>query len=230
VNAQTYQKVVFLNNGNILKGQIFDEDDTTLKVEILGGSIFVVKKVDIIKIEEEKVPKQFRGKGDYIIKNTGYYHTANLGFLFGRNQWDDLIAGVSAHYTFGYQYNRLLGVGVGVGADSYFYYDTENVYPLYLEARGYFSEKPFSAYYSAQMGYGIAAVQSNNFLGMLEANGGLYLHPKIGFRFPSRSNVAFTMEIGYSMQHAKYSFDNWQGRYEDDLTFHRTSIRFGLQF
>lgn len=228
--AQTYQKVVFLKNGNILKGQVFDENETTLKVEILGGSVFVVNKADIIKMEKEKIPKQFRGKGDYIVKTNGYYHTLNFAFLFGQNQWSDLTAGASIQYTFGYQYNQWLGLGVGVGADSYFFYDTENIYPIYLEARGYFNNKPFSPYYSVQTGYGIAALQGDNFTGMLDAKGGLYLHPKIGFRFPSRSNVAFTLEVGYNMQKATYRFNNWQGEYEDALTFHRTSIRFGLTF
>jgi len=229
-NAQSNQKAVYLKNGNILKGKIFEEDETTLKVEILGGSVFVVTKTDIIKIEEEKVPKKFRGKGDHIVKKMGYYHALNIGLLFGQDQWGSLSSGASIQYSFGYQYQQLFGIGIGVGADSYFFYDTENIYPIYLEARGYFNKKPFSPYYSVQAGYGIAAVQNDNWLGMLGATGGLYLHPKIGFRFPSRSNVALTMEIGYNLQQASYTFDNWQGRYEDDLTFHRTSLRFGLEF
>lgn len=229
-NAQTYQKVVFLKNGNILKGQIFEEDETTLKVEIIGGSVFVVKKSDIIKMGEEKVPKQFRGKKDFVIKTKGYYHTFNVGFLSGLNQWEELILGTSLQYTFGYQYNRWLGIGVGVGLDNYFFYENENIYPIYLEARGYLSKKPFSPYYSVQAGYGIAAVLEDNFLGMLDAKGGLYFHPKIGLRFPSRSNVAFTFEVGFNLQNTVYSFDNWRGRYEDDLSFQRTSVRFGVLF
>ena len=225
-----YQKAIFLKNGNILKGQVLEEDESSLKVEILGGSVFVVNKVDIIKIEEEKIPKVFRKKGDFVVETNGYFHTINFAFLFGRNQWDDLTAGASIQYTFGYQYNQYLGAWIGVGADTYFFYDTENIYPIYLEARGFFSKNAFSPYYSIQAGYGIAVLQDDGSSGMFDAQGGLYLHPKIGFRFPSRSNVAFTIELGYNLQQATYSFDDWQGRYEEDLSFYRTSLRFGLLF
>lgn len=229
-NAQSYQKAIFLKNGDILKGQIVEESETILKVEIIGGSVFVINKAEIIKIEEEKVPKQFRGKDDFVIKTNGFYHTLNLSLLFGRNQWDDLSAGASIQYTFGYQYNRWLGAGLGFGAESYFFYDTESIYPIYLEGRGFISKKPFSPYYSVQLGYGIATLQNREFSGMLAAQGGLYFHPKIGFRFPTRSNVAFTMEVGYNLQKASYTFDNWQGRFIDSHTFSRTSLRFGILF
>ncbi len=227
--AQYYEDVVYLHNGSIIRGYVMEQSKETIKIKIEGGSILVysLSEVDRIVKEEKKV-KLKREEKEYQIKEKGYYHTLTAGFLQGVGEFGSFAFGGSMHYTFGYQYKSTLSTGLGVGSDSYFYSDIRSLIPIYLETRGYFMKKPFSPYYCVQAGYGIALL--NDAWNMTEAEGGLYIHPKIGLRFPSRANVTFITEIGYSHQQATYVFDDWQGRYQDDITFHRLSMRLGLLF
>lgn len=229
-DAQYYEEVVYLTNGSIIRGDVIEQTKEVIKIEIAGGSILVYKMEEVEKIiKEEKVLKFKKKERDYQIKDTGYFHSISFGFLPGRNaQFGNFAFGGSLHYTFGYQYKRILGVGIGVGTDAYIYNNIQNIFPVYLEARGYFSDKPFSPYYRVDVGYGFTTV--GNSWNIIDASGGLYVHPKIGFRFPSRSNAAFVMELGYSHQGAKYTYDDWQGRYEDSMAFRRVSLLFGILF
>ena len=65
---------------------------------------------------------------------------------------------------------------------------------------------------------------------MLAAKGGIYLNPRIGLRFPSKHKATFTTDIGYIYQKASYEFDNFIGRFKDDVVYKRINIRFGLLF
>jgi sRNA-binding regulator protein Hfq len=229
-DAQYYEEVVYLTNGSIIRGEVIEQTKETIKIQIEGGSILVYKMDEVERIvKEEKKIKSKKTERDYQVQDTGYFHSINFGFLPGRNaEWGDFAFGGSLHYTFGYQYKRMLGAGIGVGGDAYIYNNIQNVFPVYLQARGYFLNQPFSPYYSVNVGYGFAT--SNNAWNIVDASGGLYVHPKIGFRLASRSNAAFTVELGYSHQMAKYTYDDWQGRYEDKMSFRRISILFGVLF
>ena len=229
-DAQYYEEVVYLTNGSIIRGDVIEQTKETIKIQIAGGSILVYKMEEVEKIvKEEKVLKFKKAERDYQIKETGYYNAITFGFLPGREaEWGDLAFGGSLHYTFGYQYKRILGAGVGIGADVYIYNEIQNLFPIYLQGKGYLSSKPFSPYYCVDAGYGFATV--GNSWNIVDAKGGLYIHPKIGFRFASRANAAFTMELGYSYQGAKYIYDDWQGRYEDKMSFRRVSVLFGVLF
>jgi sRNA-binding regulator protein Hfq len=228
-DAQYYEEIVYLTNGSIIRGDVIEQTKDIIKIEIAGGSILVYKMSEVEKIvKEEKVLKFKKAERDYQIKELGYYNSITFGFLPGREQFGNFAFGGSLHYTFGYQYKRILGAGIGIGADAYIYDNIQNIFPVYLEGRGYFSEKPFSPYYCVNAGYGFATV--SNSWNIVDAQGGIYIHPKIGFRLPSRSNAAFTMELGYSYQRAKYTYDDWQGRYEDKMSFRRVSVMFGVLF
>jgi sRNA-binding regulator protein Hfq len=229
-DAQYYEEVVYLTNGSIIRGDVIEQTKETIKIQIAGGSILVYKMEEVEKIvKEEKVLKFKKAERDYQIKETGYYNSITFGFLPGLDaEWGDLAFGGSLHYTFGYQYKRILGAGVGIGADVYIYNEIQNLFPIYLQGKGYLSSKPFSPYYCVDAGYGFATV--GNSWNIVDAKGGLYIHPKIGFRFASRANAAFTMELGYSYQGAKYIYDDWQGRYEDKMSFRRVSVLFGVLF
>ncbi|MFT5834185.1 MAG: sRNA-binding regulator protein Hfq [Cognaticolwellia sp.] len=228
-DAQYYEEVVYLTNGSVIRGNVLEQTKETIKIEITGGSILVYKMSEVEKIVKEEKKLKFKKKErDYQIKETGYYNAISVGFLPGLGQFGDFAFGGSLHYTFGYQYKPILGAGIGIGGDAYIYDAIQNIIPIYLEGRGYFSNKPFSAYYSVNAGYGFAL--RSNAWNVTDEKGGIYVHPKIGFRFPSRSNAAFTMELGYSYQRATFTYDDWQGRYEDKISFRRISMRFGVLF
>lgn len=228
-DAQYYEEVVYLKNGSVIRGDVLEQNEESIKIEINGGTILVYKMSEIERIVKEEKILQFAGAPkNYIIKNTGFYHSVTFGLLPGTGEFGNFAFGGSLHYVFGFQYKPILGAGVGIGADSYIYNEIRTLIPVYLEARGYFIKKPFSPYYSVQAGYGFALV--NEIWNMTSAKGGVMIHPRIGFRFPSRSNASFTTEIGYLYQKAEFTFDDWQGRYEEKIDFKRISFRLGVLF
>lgn len=228
--AQYYEEVVYLSNGSVIRGDVIEQTKEEIKIKIAGGSILVYKMSEVERItKEEKESKGKKEIKDFKFKETDYYHAVSFGLLPGQGEFGGFAFGGSLHYVFGYQYKPIIGAGVGIGADSYIYSEIRNIIPVYLEARGYLTKnQPFAPYYSVQAGYGFALV--NDIWNMTDATGGIMLHPKVGFRFPSRSNASFTAEIGYLFQNASFVFDDWQGRYQDDVSFRRISIRFGVLF
>lgn len=228
--AQHYEEVVYLMNGSVIRGDVIEQNKEKIKIKIAGGSILVYEMSEVERItKEEKKIKDKKGAKDFRFKETGYYNAVSFGLLPGQDEFGNFPFGGSLHYVLGYQYQPIIGAGIGIGADTYLYSEIRNVIPLYLEARGYLTEnQPFSPYYSVQAGYGFALV--NNTQSMIDAKGGIMLHPKVGFRFPSRSNASFTTEIGYLFQKASFTFDDWQGRYRDSVSFRRISVRLGILF
>ncbi|MFK7948395.1 MAG: hypothetical protein AB8G11_12465 [Saprospiraceae bacterium] len=227
--AQYYEEVIYLTNGSVIRGDVIKQTKEEIKIQIAGGSILVYKMSEVDRItKEEKKEKEKRRTKDFTVQDTGFYHAVSFGLLPGQGEFGNFAFGGSLHYVFGYQYKPIIGVGLGVGTDSYIYSEIRNIIPVYLEARGYLKKQPFAPYYSVQAGYGFALV--NDTWNMTDASGGLMIHPKIGFRFPSRTNAAFTAEIGYLFQQASFTFDDWQGRYQDDVNFRRISVRFGVLF
>lgn len=227
--AQYYEEVIYLTNGSVIRGDVIEQTQEEIKIKIAGGSVLVYKMSEVERItKEEKTLKEKKRDRDFTSPKLGYYHAVNFGLLPGQGEFGTFAFGGSLHYVLGYQYKPIIGAGIGVGADSYIYSEIRSVIPVYLEARGYLQNQPFAPYYCLQAGYGFALI--NDTWNMTDASGGIMIHPKIGFRFPSRTNAAFTAEIGYLFQKASFTFDDWQGRYQDDVSFRRVSVRFGVLF
>ncbi len=231
LQAQRYEEVIYFKNGTVLKGNIIEQNNETIKIEIIGGSILVFSVSETEKVTKEKIDKENELKADFLIKEKGYYHTITTGFLPGN---DGIFAfGYSMHYTVGYQPKKNLNLAFGLGIGSDFY--TKNSYrelhiilPTYLEARLYQIKKPFTPYYCLQIGYGTPLMTTE--WGVIDTQGGLYFHPKIGLRFASRKKTCFVTEIGYSSQRVTYSFDQFSAIYREFKAFNRVSLRFGLLF
>lgn len=205
-NAQTIQKAIYLKNGEILKGQIIEENEKTLKVAILGGSVFVISKDNITKIIEEDIPIALRkNKRKDKIKRASY-HILNVGFQSGINRSNGILHGSSFQYIFGRQLNQNFGLGLGFGLDLQDRgNDYENFIPLFIEGKGSL-EKYFPSYfYSLQLGYSL--------------NNSLYFHPKIGYKFSNYKKIDFNVELGYVLQQVGYiGLKNWSNA---DPNIHR---------
>jgi hypothetical protein len=229
--AQTYEEVVYLSNGSIIRGTIIEQTKEVIKIKIIGGSILVYQLDEVERITKEAINKENeeklkRVRNMYQINDSAtYYHSLTFSILMGVDDFG-LIAAPSFHYVFGYQYKPLIGLGVGTGIDSYNFSEIVNIIPLYLEARGYLYEEPFSPYYSVKLGYGFPLQTTQ----ILEASGGLMVNPKIGFRLPSRTNVAFVIELGALIQNTEYTTMGWTGIQRDDVSIRRYTIGVGMLF
>ncbi len=190
LQGQYYEEVVYLKNGTILKGRIIEQNNETIKIEIIDGTILAYSASEVEKItKDDKWIRVKESDFSFRIKEKGFYHSLNVG-LSGIHVYP-LYVGTKIHYTAGYQWKNRIAIGLGFGFDRYqllFQSNIEKFAPLYVETKFYLRKKPFSPYYSLQAGH------------TLPDSGGTYIHSIFGFRFPSRSKLAFTTELGGSYQ------------------------------
>ena len=244
--STTHEDVIYLINGGVIRGKIVENTEQSVKIEILGGSLLVYAREEILTIKREKIkrnkarkpsimknkdevvyepgPLDENGEPDhgYQYKNEGKYFNIMLGMMPGSGQFGDFAFGGSAQFSAGYHFNRFLGVGLGVGSDSYIDDDVRNLFPIFAEVKGFLLDNPVSPYYNIGIGYSLATVtRGSDFINMTDASGGIFINPRIGVRFPSKVKTSFVMDVGYIYQKATFEFDNFQGRFRDDVTYNR---------
>ncbi len=223
------QDVVYLKNGSVIKGNvILFEPQGDIKIEIMGGSVLVYKMTEVLKIVKESVQTPLykvrrSKKSNHKPQNTGFFHSLTGETMMGRTEFG-IVPGLGQHYVLDYHFHRLLGVGAGIGINTFF---EHSFVPVYANVRGYFMKSSASLFYDLNVGYGIAIPGFWE-----EARGGLYLRPAIGIRFPSTRRTHVVLDFGYNIQFAEYEYSNWQNPSPvfEKRIFYRPSLRIGITF
>ncbi len=227
--------VVYLKSGTIFSGYVKEwkvGELITIVTDAGGEYTFkgdTIEKVLQMKLYEKSMNTKF--ETPYNFKESGTYYAIKGSFIKGNtgdraNENPGL--GISA--LVGKRFNRLVGVGVGVGYDSYILESGERVVPIFVEASGYLSPKHTTLAYGLSAGYSLAFNNQN--YGIIDAKGGLMAHPTIGMRFGKRS-MKYTLDLGYRFQKAEFTYrDLWDGRSrrEQRLLYKRVTLRFGVLF
>jgi len=237
---EPYTDLIYLKNGSVFKSRIIDyRQGDTITVEIAGGHILKFADSDIEKIQQivagEPVPpaeirekktrvsaENYRVKGGYGFGSMGFH--GQSGGVLGSSAAINLEAGG------GYQFNRFLGVGIGTGYDLFDPERGESVIPLYADYRLYPFKRNLGPYFNLALGYGFALAEES--FGITDAKGGILFHPAIGWRVPAGDRFFFTFDLGARFQNAEFTQENqwWlAGRTVRDLTYRRTTFRFGIQ-
>ncbi len=241
---------LLLRNGTILPGKV-------LKYSNGSGALIVmpsqeIKKVPPGQIEairfhhtakrsqrkpiKTKVPKE-RTDTYYNFRETGWYGMLYGGTMLGLNATRNVEAGFGMHGSCGYAWNRWVGLGLGLGLDTYTIWSENSVLgtpilPIFTELRGYLSQQPRTPYYMFSAGYSIAFKDEKN--GIVEATGGVLLHPAIGFRLGAREDTNFVFDIGYRFQRTTQTqrINGWQfnERLEQRIWYKRLCLRAGVVF
>jgi hypothetical protein len=176
-----------------------------------------------------KAVRRSAGPAPYLFQEKGVYNATYLSFAAGRYNGSVRI-GPGLHNVTGYQFNRWIGVGLGVGVDAYSFDEVDVVFPVYGEARGYFLEKNNSPYYSFSAGYGFLMKWENS--DNLRTKGGWMIHPALGWRIGSGGGGNFIFDVGYKFQKAVHEIEfPWgEEKLRTDRLFRRFVIRTGLIF
>lgn len=76
----------------------------------------------------------------YAFREHGIYHVTSASVLPGISYHNETQWGVGLNYNIGYQWNRWIGAGLGIGLENYAVTAGNGslVFPFYAEARGYF--------------------------------------------------------------------------------------------
>lgn len=241
---QTQEDVVYLENGSIIRGKVLEYNPKgEIKIEITGGSILVYDASQVVKMEKQDVVQKTTSSTSETKEkpkahrppSKGIYHSIMAGTLMGLGEWGDPVPGVSLGYTVGYNFHHLIGVGGGLGI---MLLGEHPIIPIYANIRSYFLKTSASPFVDMNIGYGIALnsvagpLGGGSSLGQVQTSlGGLYLRPSIGFRFPSRKRTHVTMDFGYVIQFAQYTYLDWNNNdVAEKRIFYRPSLRVGITF
>lgn len=223
------EDVVYLENGSVIRGEITERViGDQLKIEIIGGSIFVYKESEIEKITRE--PKKMMGapavstgvgpatrNNPYYSPNArraakkalpitsrpkGIYNLFSFGFQPGRDNWGSVVPWPTLQYRTGYSFSQKINVGIGIGMDPY---AAGGTFPIYLDFHGDLgSEKPVMAHFFAQGGYGFNGWTNWQFR---DFEGGPMGHIGMGWKVNTRQRSEWIFTLGFKVQAASFQED-----------------------
>ena len=226
--------VVWLKDGSKLSGYILKwELARGMEFKLITGAEVILPKDQITRVYQD-LPfasqlqtdqnSYVRRDRSYRFREEGIYNTFSCFLNFSS------FGGAGVHYSIGYRFNRMLGVGIGIGIESNDFNNSRGIVPLYAEARGFFVPKKISPYYAFKIGYGFA--QRDELSGTIDAKGGFMVSPELGVRFGGRA-VNYYMGFQYKIQNAEFTNTiGWegQGTYTDVVSYRRVDFRAGLLF
>lgn len=231
-----YIDIVHLKDGSEFRGKIIEyKHGEYLKMEILGGQIVEFPAKQIKKTVQQPygdsayVPKVVKTR-EYRFRESGIYNETSVQFPNGLNSWSTWISGIGVHHVVGYQYNRWIGGGIGLGFETFYPGYGEVIVPLYAEARGYLMKKNVTPFYSVSLGYGFAPNIDVSEVNRIGGRGGLLFNPNLGYRFGASDGSNFTLSLGYRLQKASFTEENWEGTFKRNYTYNRVNLKLGLLF
>lgn len=216
--------VVYLRTGDIFQGKITAyRPGDTLYMETWNGIALRLADKRVKKIVQrcnDKDPKQPRAERPYDFKERGLYNATRVGGLFAVEDWD-----VSLQHSVGYQFNRLIGLGIGVGMDNMSYEDIPTVptYPVFMEARGYFRAKNLSPFYSVGGGWAIKGSEQRESTArgwwstQDSWQGGWMVQAQLGYRM-GKHLLVYT---GLRFQRKKRNWEQGSGTFGTDALLHK---------
>ncbi len=147
--------VVLLKDGSKLSGTIVKwELARGMELKLITGAIVNIPKEEIVKVYQDLpfsaqhslAPEMYaRGPRPYAFREEGVYQTFS-GFISFSDP-----GGAGVHYSIGHRFNRLLGVGLGVGFESNDFWYTRNMVPIYAEARGFLLPQRITPFYALKL-------------------------------------------------------------------------------
>jgi hypothetical protein len=232
------ESVVYLENGSILRGKVTECDSTSLKIEIMGGSVFVVKYDEIIRrVEEEPIlvnyrQKRLRPRQRPASSNAVYGHISLVGLAFGRAEdgfnhtaW---VYGLKA----GYQFRPYMGFGLGVKTGDFGW---DNVpwsmayfldYNAYLPTRG-----DWTVMASMELGVSRVLEGSGWFVNYSQRSIGYHISPQLRILCPSKRKAHSAITFGMIFQSLHYDVEgNSQFPERFSVTPNRWYVEYGISF
>jgi len=208
----TYEDVLYLKNGSILRGIIIEQvPNESLKIQTKDRNVFVYKMDEVLKIAKEEVPVIKKGREPLTkdnIKNHGYINITEI--VFARNilnndgseavtgnSTDDLVPSIGVQTVNGYLFNPWFSAGLGIGLHQY----SDLIFvPIFADVRLNFINGPTSPFFSFGVGYSFTAKEIYGYNTNRDYFGGTYFNPAFGIKFNMRKTKGMAFSIGYRHQ------------------------------
>lgn len=222
------EAVVFLQDGSKIKGKVLDwQLNEFITLEMPWGKNITIHQEQIKNIIQEGTDINY--SSPYNFNERGIYYGAKAQVIAGNEgERANGVFGFGFSASVGYRFNRLLGIGGGVGYDKYIWDSGEELFPIFAEIQGFVTPTNTSLFYNLQVGYSIA--QTNNQYLLTHAKGGMMVYPSVGIRF-GREATKMTLDVGYKFQNASFTYrDIWTATTssEQDVLFKRLCFRIGV--
>ncbi|MCW5906566.1 MAG: hypothetical protein KIS94_01820 [Chitinophagales bacterium] len=242
------EDVVYLKNGSVIRGKITEQKfGESLKIELLGGSVFVFRESEIDSIKKENIRKAKlnRLKTDYYRKDRGFQNISQVGIIYGvalknndnytdyyyNNNRDDI--GISIHTINGYRFWSYLFVGAGVGIDRFISY-RQTFSPFYVRVASEFLKRKVTPFVFVDAGYAVMWKQPSNDYQTFRSKGGAYTSAGGGIRIFTRSRASVMLSAAYrmNMSETKWWYTQWnEGTYYTiKRTYQRMVASVGVTF
>lgn len=225
------QDVIYLKNGSIIKGKVLSSpNDQKIRIEILGGSIFVFDRSEIEQFKVEPIPnikKQFKGEIQY--KERGFINISDMGFPIGSDRWG-VVSGLSFKTVNGFQFNPNSYIALGIGLDFYFSNADVLTTTSFRYGGDILKNKPVTPIYYAEVGYGFPWKSYNT--DWETHKGGELFQVGTGFKFYTRNATSVVWSIGYGYQKSTVIFqmDTRSNLQERVYIYNRINLRLGISF
>lgn len=241
------EDVIYLQSGSVIRGQLLEQKNETIKIELLGGSIFVFKQTEIDSIKRENVLKRNLKaiNKNYFRRNRGYRNMTEFGIIYGtnlkkdnsdpyyyyNNNTDDF--GLSIHTVNGYQVWPYLYVGAGVGIDRFISYK-QTFSPIYLRLASEFLKKKVTPYVFGDIGYSHMWKKKNDDYYSYQNKGGLYVSCGGGVRIYTPSRASVILNVAYKRNDSEskwwYTTGGDGTSYDIKRTYQRMVFNIGVTF
>lgn len=235
VSPEGCTDIVYLKDGSIYRGKVIEQPlDGPLVIQTWSGLTIHLPAKKIRRVVQ-KCPETAQSKPlavpkPYSFKERGWYNATHLSYLAGNTWQGEVATGFSLHNSTGYAFSRWIGVGIGLGVDSYSPYLqslNQPTYPVFLEVRGYLMAKTVAPFYTLGAGWGFAGGGTDERSGYQDSwDGGWLAKAQLGYRMGNN----FCMFAGLRFQRQNRNWTNtWDFSYGKDRILHqRFELGFGL--
>jgi len=193
---QTYQDVVYLKNGSIIRGTIIEQiPNVSIKIETSDRNVFVYKIDEIEKTTKEPGLNVNSKSGSNSGTKPGYCGIINVGYGFGIGESSKGINSVNLDFINGFQLFPYFSVGIGTGVKVWFIKDIEDkpiFIPAFVNLRGHLLKGNISPYLGIDLGYCWEVSPITQGLGLL-------FSPTLGVIFKVGEMSRINLGTGYSM-------------------------------
>ena len=213
--AQDLQEVVYLKNGSVIRGSIIEQvPNRSIKIQTADGNIFVYEMSDVVKISKEQ---RYKSQNNEYRINRGYRGFVETGYDIGVGKASS--GRLELITTQGYQFNKLLFAGLGVGI-GYWTEAKETCTPLFVDVR---TDIPTGTKINPFLDLKVGTdVSTQKFCG--------YINLSVGCRFHINDNLAFNVGIGYIYQDYEAKYIIGESKKKEVVSTDGVSIRAGIEF
>jgi len=217
--AQDKMDVIYLKNGQVIKGSIIKPMDADgVQIMTTESDVYTFSPDEVRRIVREEVPHDNLRNKIIVHDGEGFTNITTLGYGFGIGTLGDDRAidndedYFAIHTVNGYHLNRNISLGVGVGVEWYGDYE---LVPLYADVRYYPSLTEWAPFFYGDLGYGLGFLDEG-------ADGGILFGIGGGIQRSVNANMGYVASFGYRYQ------ENTLGTVNADAHFLQFSV--GLKF